>query len=225
MLVMAARTASANSVTYTDAFGPLNDVFEQQLRVSLFNPSLGTLDRVIVAASGTVFTGGTITNSSTSPRGTTVTVTAAEFDAELAAGSPADLAPAFNIFAPGTEMASQGFVNIPPGSSQVFGPYSHSSGTLTELNTTNPGILAEFLGIGSFGYDFTASLSSLILSAGSFIIDINTNASGTLSVQYDYTPTLNPQTNGDPVPEPASLVLLGTGLLVVAWRARKSRSS
>lgn len=78
-------------------FTHLDAVFGEQLRVSLFDPSLGTLDRVIVTASGTVYTGGTITNKTTSNRSTTVITTADEFDAVLAAGSPADLAPTFNV--------------------------------------------------------------------------------------------------------------------------------
>jgi hypothetical protein len=172
----------------------------------LFNSSAGTLTGVSLSFSGSINTSGTITNesSSVSNFGYYVTTVFGLSDG----GGPMQttfgttLTP-FGPIATLAQNAYETYSNVADGSQVSFGPFNP---TASENIPANAAELLPFEGTGQYTVTASTTTDETLVGAGG---NVSANLSTTASVNWTLTYTYD----AAPVPEPATMALLATGLL------------
>ena len=179
-----------------------------------FDTSLGTLNSIDI----------TLLNSTTG-LGSEVSLTGGEGSGN--AGFTADL----NIIGPGGTLES-GSANASASCNSFNSDRACDSGLVAPSQTTptpnpvditNASLFAPFEGTGTVDIsaaveNFATTDSTCLVPSCTFSNDLSWN--GTIDVAYNYTPS----GSGTSVPEPGSLVLLGSGLIGLAGLRRRSAS-
>lgn len=211
-----ASTANAQSVVFTDSFGPATTNWTETLSIPSFDTTLGTLTSVNVGFSGNVFQNYSFESLDAAP----ATVTASLNDSvtlNMAAGlSGSALSLVDNSSTAFTVSAFDGAIDFGGTSGVTVAPFT-LSGTGSNLYTA-AGDLAVFTAGGNVLFPAAANGSVVFTGAGNLLTLVNTSADIALTVTYNYRPA---QTA---VPEPGSVALLIGGALsgaVVLRRRRK----
>lgn len=200
ILLTTHNVASAAVVSFSSAFGPTRtDFTTASLTLQSFNPMLGTLTGVQLMLAGTGTFSGIVTNTASSAE----TFTLNESTTLTIRSATAGLNDLNTSFA-----SSQTFTDLAAGASADFGPFSPSNTT-----TATPGNLEAFQ---SGPLRFTAATmtnTSFIGGGGNVTTSFDTVASGVVSVTYTYDAPSAGDAPSTAVPEPASMALLGAGLV------------
>ena len=207
-------TTDLTNVAFSNAFSQFNAA-----SVAAMPTDTVTLNSVSVSFSAGAQTFGTITNTASQAQMFNFTLALDEFLANGA--TTADATAARDQIVAGfqeqganvvTNSFGKAFYTLDSGQSATYpanadGPVAvngMSASTYTDATS-----LSNFTGTGSFGFDLdTVSSQTLSGGGGNIVTALNTTAGGTLTVTYDYTDTPT-----STVPEPASMMILGAGLL------------
>ncbi len=199
LLLMAGAAKASLSETFTATHSPSTTDWSDNFVLQQFDPSLGTLQSVMVTAtenvtmSGTIHNYATVSESFSFSAGSLLTVTLPGSLGVIQA-SPMSHAQVFNL---------------PSGANATFGP---TTATDTGSSTyTLAGDMAWFLGTGTFSLPGQTVSSELITGGGGNLTALlNTVAGATVQVQYTYAT----------VPEPGTFVsgALIAAAMLLRWR-------
>ena len=199
VFIPALSSAHAAVVSKTVTFGPsLTDFTTSTLTVAPFDTTLGTLSaEEFVDATANV--SGTVTNTSALARSFNVSTNTVVTLSSMSGTNIDGLTVSLN--------ATQAFTNLTPNTTANYGPFMPSktttvAGTPLSAFTAGPITLVASTN-SSFAVDGAGGNSRTTLSS---------TASGVLTVAYTYT-AFGSGSQPASVPEPASMVLLGAGLL------------
>jgi len=237
-------TASATSaVTQTEMNSLLGDgntvnLFSS-IVIPLFNSNLGTLTGATITLTAQENSSGTVTNTQAAPITGTASVSSAVW--VTATGSLAG----FNISSGTATLSGSTGTAMTLASSQTYsGGTSLQPGVPTAYSGSDTKILKDCLifalgctandGAGAYqaagGGSSTVHLSSNTftgsnLGAGNATLSINTDYTLDLQVNYTFTPVCGTEGNPCPSPEPASMSLLGFGLVGIGAMIRRRRKA
>jgi hypothetical protein len=195
-------------VSCTPVSGPteLND----NIACPQFSTGLGALISIEITVTGSISGSLTLTNNTATVQRTNATTTSQMNVGSLAGFSFVD--PIFVAsFTTGLQSLNAGqtvaFTGLTGGGSASLG--------------TNTSILAPYTGLGTFDIPISTLSGFNLVGGGGHIGSLQTT-SGTANavVTYNYQPQ-----NDTGTPEPASMALVGGGLLALGWTAKRLRRS
>lgn len=194
-LLATTSLASAASVSFSTAFGPSRTDFSTgALTLQSFDATLGTLTGVALSLTGSGMFNGMVTNRGASA----ATFTLNEATTLTIASAVSGLSGLSISFA-----TSQTFTNLASNATAPFGPFAP-----TGAKTAIPSNIAAFQSPAVLTFSAsTLTTTSTSGAGGNVTTSFDTFASGVVGVTYTYDA---PSTR---VPEPASMALLGAGLV------------
>jgi hypothetical protein len=213
LALILAPVAMANTETFSTTIGPTLTSFSGQTgTVAQFDPTLGTLTQVIITLSG----GGTTDITATAGNPTTPTnfsQLATSVAMQLTDPTDAAVNPVANELGGVAGISSFSPLVVTFGTPYDSGVLSMTGTPASQTLTSS---LTSFIGLGLVTFDLAAIATTTTSSTGgNFTAGQVTDASGGVTVEYDY----NPPPTG--TPEPGTLTLFGTGLLGLAGMLRR----
>jgi hypothetical protein len=175
-----------------------------------FSAGLGTLLSVEITVTGTITGSLTLTNNTATVQRTSATTTS-----QMNVGSLAGFSFVNPIF---VASFTTGIQSLNPGQTVTF---AGLSGSGTASLGTNTSILGPYEGLGMFDVPISTLSGFSLVGGGGHIGALQvTNATANAVVTYNYE---SPNDTG--TPEPASMALVGGGLLALGWSAKRLRRS
>ncbi|MBN1256161.1 MAG: PEP-CTERM sorting domain-containing protein [Planctomycetes bacterium] len=209
-------TLLCGSAALTDQIGDAdsyNGTFNitQTLSVNQFDPSLGMLNSVSLSV--TVGALGNLGFENTDGEMDTTISTYYPWDPDTNTHGDLDLSLNSQSLAALSWVVMEDYnvhFEVFDGTYDFAGPSGFSTTYLDDSDGQNlfytlPADLAAFLGTGSVDFDLAGTASSAMVMPGNGVSFVSTSGNASVEVIYDYTP----------VPEPATLVLLGCGALML----------
>lgn len=196
--LLCASAAHAALLQHTVTFSEQATDWSNGFSVARFDASLGTLNSVTLALTGAMRS------------------TSLFYDVNQPETIGVDFNGNLAISLPGYSTLSlllSGHDNflVPAGDS---GPYNGLAVSGTNSYSLNSG-LAAFIGSGALSGNAGSSATTTVNGSGNYDSEINTRTSGALTVTYNYT------ANGNAVPEPGALALVGLALAAASLALRR----
>ena len=205
-----ATSANALTITDSDSLGPQTTELMSavdKLTVDQFDTLGGTrtLEKVTVTIDYRIDSSGTVTNNAAQAQSFAVTVSSM-FSSD---GGPAPI----GSLGGNLQIGPVNFVNLGSGASEAFGPAFDDDQAMSMF--TSAADLAAFIGNGTWTIGLNTDSGQMIVGGGGNIVaNIATEASATLTVDYEYRERTQ-------VDEPAALGMAGLALAgMIALRRR-----
>ncbi|MDJ0735174.1 MAG: choice-of-anchor E domain-containing protein [Nostocaceae cyanobacterium] len=201
-IVTTTAVANAATLTKNDAttFSP-TDIIDLPLSIEKFNPSVGTLQSVMIEFTGDIQGSAGFENQGPSETDITVTLggdLSLHLDSlSLLALNPQQISPFNNV--PGTD----GVLDFGGTSGQTIPGLTATASDMVTL--TDNLSLQSFTGTGNVDFLFSAIANSVVSGSGNVASFISTDAKASVKVTYEY------EEPSQPVPEPSTI--LGFGVI------------
>jgi len=191
-------TVKADTLTYTATHPSSLTEWTDNFVLTQFDPALGSLQSVYIAATETVDMNGTVYNGSTGPQ---------TFNFQAGSMLTVTLPGVLGFLQPSPLAAFIPYVNLPSMTGAPYGPINASQ--TVNYTYTAPVDMALFTGTGTVTLPgYTLTLQTIAGGGGNISAVLNTYASASVQVVYEYIP----------VPEPGMISLFAVGAFLLLRR-------